>query len=167
MSSVGQLKGLLTKAVSQLRQKKSEVDLSILGEFSPTGNPDQMKKLSEHPAATGTLKVIRSKFPDRTLEKVGELRRKGDPSWTVDDLLQALDAVVEQLEVTENTDPRIVHYQQHYYHIINLSLQREAQDRGTLPLLAVLHPVVPLVVHSTITRDKLISASRKVVVTSA
>ncbi|KHJ78936.1 zinc knuckle, partial [Oesophagostomum dentatum] len=66
----------------------------------------QMKNLSEHPASTGTLKVIRSKFPDRTREKVGELRKKGEPSWTVDDLLQALDIVVEQLELMEDTDPR-------------------------------------------------------------
>ncbi|RCN36869.1 hypothetical protein ANCCAN_17244 [Ancylostoma caninum] len=66
----------------------------------------QMQKLSEHPAATGTMKVIRSKFPDRTREKVGELKRKGEPSWTVDDLLRALDTVIEQLELMEDTDPK-------------------------------------------------------------
>lgn len=66
----------------------------------------QMQKLSEHPAATGTMKVIRSKFPDRTREKVGELRAKGDKSCTVDDLLRALDTVIEQLELMEDTDPK-------------------------------------------------------------
>ncbi|KHJ97653.1 zinc knuckle [Oesophagostomum dentatum] len=68
----------------------------------------QMKKLSEHPAATGTMKIIRSKFPDRTREKVGELKKRGDPSWTVDNLLDALDTVIEQLELMEDTDPRTV-----------------------------------------------------------
>ncbi|EYC21315.1 hypothetical protein Y032_0019g3748 [Ancylostoma ceylanicum] len=85
----------------------------------------QMQKLSEHPGATGTMKVIRSKFPDRTREKGGELRRKCDPSWTVDDLLRALDTVIEQLELIEDTDPK------DNLSFSALSVQHEPRSRGS------------------------------------
>ncbi|KHJ84274.1 peptidase family A16 [Oesophagostomum dentatum] len=65
----------------------------------------QMKRLNEDSASTPTLKIIRSKFPKRTREKVGELKSKGDSTWTVDELLKALDTVVDQLEVIEDADP--------------------------------------------------------------
>ncbi|EYC17956.1 hypothetical protein Y032_0029g1978 [Ancylostoma ceylanicum] len=65
----------------------------------------QMKHVAEDPSAIGTLKLIRSKFPSRTREKVGELKSKGDSLWTVDELLKALDKVIEQLEVIEDADP--------------------------------------------------------------
>ncbi|KAK6741012.1 hypothetical protein RB195_009080 [Necator americanus] len=64
-----------------------------------------MKNLNEDSGSTGTTKVILSKFPKRTREKVGELKKRGDPIWTVEDLLNALDTVVGQLEVIEDTDP--------------------------------------------------------------
>ncbi|VDK58644.1 unnamed protein product, partial [Cylicostephanus goldi] len=65
----------------------------------------QMKYLKEESGSTGALKLIRSKFPRRTREKVGELKKKGDPMWTVDELLTALDTVVDRLEVIEDADP--------------------------------------------------------------
>ncbi|KAL6742463.1 hypothetical protein Aduo_015611 [Ancylostoma duodenale] len=57
-----------------------------------------MKHVDEDASAIGTLKLIRSKFPKRTREKVGELKSKGDSMWTVDELLKALDKVIDQLE---------------------------------------------------------------------
>ncbi|ETN84506.1 peptidase family A16 [Necator americanus] len=65
----------------------------------------QMKNLNEDSGSTGTTKIILSKFPKRTREKVGELKKKGDPIWTVEELLEALDTVVQQLEMIEDTDP--------------------------------------------------------------
>ncbi|EYB84716.1 hypothetical protein Y032_0311g2141 [Ancylostoma ceylanicum] len=65
----------------------------------------QMKHVNEDGSAIGTLKLIRSKFPKRTREKVGELKSKGDSMWTVDELLNALDKVIDQLEVIEDADP--------------------------------------------------------------
>ncbi|RCN48385.1 peptidase family A16 [Ancylostoma caninum] len=65
----------------------------------------QMKHVNEDASAIGTLKLIRSKFPKRTREKVGELKSKGDSMWTVDELLKALDKVIDQLEVIEDADP--------------------------------------------------------------
>ncbi|KAL6727294.1 hypothetical protein Aduo_009184 [Ancylostoma duodenale] len=45
MTSVGQLKASLTKAANHLRLKKSEVDLSILSEFAPIGDSDEVRSL--------------------------------------------------------------------------------------------------------------------------
>ncbi|KAL6730833.1 hypothetical protein Aduo_001766 [Ancylostoma duodenale] len=65
----------------------------------------QMKHVTEDASAIGTLKLIRCKFPSRTRERVGELKSKGDSLWTVDELLAALDKVIDQLEVIEDADP--------------------------------------------------------------
>ncbi|KAK5971157.1 Zinc knuckle [Trichostrongylus colubriformis] len=64
----------------------------------------QLKSLNEQPGSTTTMRIIRSKFPRRTREKVGELRQRND-NWTADNLIQAFDTVVDQLEVMEDTDP--------------------------------------------------------------
>ncbi|CAJ0588436.1 unnamed protein product [Cylicocyclus nassatus] len=50
-----------------------------------------MKRLNEESRFIAVLKTIRSKFSRHTCEKVGELKKKGDPMWTVDELLAALD----------------------------------------------------------------------------
>ncbi|RCN42636.1 peptidase family A16 [Ancylostoma caninum] len=64
----------------------------------------QLKKLEEQPDATGTMRLIRSKFPLHTREKIGELRKRDD-HWTVEELLSALDKVIDQFEIMEDTDP--------------------------------------------------------------
>ncbi|KAL6743680.1 hypothetical protein Aduo_016697 [Ancylostoma duodenale] len=78
---------------------------NLISNFQPTaqnyedaGTWSQMKHVTENPSAIGTLKLIRSKFPSRTRERVGELKSKGDSLWTVDELLTALDKVIDQLE---------------------------------------------------------------------
>ncbi|KIH54248.1 hypothetical protein ANCDUO_15607 [Ancylostoma duodenale] len=65
----------------------------------------QLKHLDEDSSSIGTIKLIRAKFPPRTREKVGELKKKGDSLWTVDELLNALDTVIDQLEVIEDANP--------------------------------------------------------------
>ncbi|CAJ0600517.1 unnamed protein product [Cylicocyclus nassatus] len=65
----------------------------------------QMKRLNEESRSSAVLKTIRSKFPRHTCEKVGELKKKGDPMWTVDELLVALDEVIDQQETIEDTVP--------------------------------------------------------------
>ncbi|KAK6033088.1 hypothetical protein OSTOST_00704 [Ostertagia ostertagi] len=64
----------------------------------------QLTNLKEQPGSTATMKIIRSKFPQKTREKVGEMRRRGD-NWTAEELLDAFDKVIDQLEVMEDTDP--------------------------------------------------------------
>ncbi|CAJ0600915.1 unnamed protein product [Cylicocyclus nassatus] len=64
-----------------------------------------MKRLNEESRSIAVLKTIRSKFPRHTCEKVGELKKKGDPMWTVDELLAALDDVIDQQEKIEDTVP--------------------------------------------------------------
>ncbi|KAK6059504.1 hypothetical protein COOONC_02867 [Cooperia oncophora] len=59
----------------------------------------QLKNLKEQPGATGTMRLIRAKFPQST-------RQKGrDDHWTVEELLAAFDQVIDRLEVMEDTDP--------------------------------------------------------------
>ncbi|KAK6020957.1 hypothetical protein OSTOST_13381, partial [Ostertagia ostertagi] len=43
-------------------------------------------------------------FQERQGERVGEMRRKND-NWTAEDLLDAFDKVIDQLEIMEDTDP--------------------------------------------------------------
>ncbi|CAJ0608707.1 unnamed protein product [Cylicocyclus nassatus] len=64
----------------------------------------QMKRFKEK-SSTGALNMIRSKFPRRTREKVGEMKKKEDQMWTVDDLLTAFDTVIDRLQVVEDADP--------------------------------------------------------------
>ncbi|KAK6031291.1 zinc knuckle, partial [Ostertagia ostertagi] len=64
----------------------------------------QLANLSEQPGSTMTMRMVRSKFPRKTREKVGERRRKG-ATWTTDDLIEAFDEVIDQLEIIEDTDP--------------------------------------------------------------
>ncbi|KAK5978128.1 hypothetical protein GCK32_022122 [Trichostrongylus colubriformis] len=64
----------------------------------------QLSSLNEQPGSTMTMKTIRSKFPQKTREKVGELRRRND-NWNTEDLLSALDRVIDQFELMEDTDP--------------------------------------------------------------
>ncbi|CAJ0597163.1 unnamed protein product [Cylicocyclus nassatus] len=65
----------------------------------------QMKELNEDSSSIATLRTIRSKFPWRTREKVGELKGKSDTMWTVDELLSALSTVIDRLQVVEDSDP--------------------------------------------------------------
>ncbi|CAJ0601285.1 unnamed protein product [Cylicocyclus nassatus] len=65
----------------------------------------QMKELNEDSSSIATLRTIRSKFPWRTREKVGELKGKSDSMWTVDELLSALSTVIDRLQVVEDSDP--------------------------------------------------------------
>ncbi|CAJ0593445.1 unnamed protein product [Cylicocyclus nassatus] len=64
-----------------------------------------MKELNEDSSSIATLRTIRSKFPWRTREKVGELKGKSDSMWTVDELLSALSTVIGRLQVVEDSDP--------------------------------------------------------------
>ncbi|CAJ0604320.1 unnamed protein product [Cylicocyclus nassatus] len=64
-----------------------------------------MKRLNEESRSIAALKTIRSKFPRHTCEKVDELKKKGDSMWTVDELLAALDDVIDQQEKIEDTVP--------------------------------------------------------------
>ncbi|CAJ0592998.1 unnamed protein product [Cylicocyclus nassatus] len=64
----------------------------------------QMKKVNENSSSIATLKTIRSKFPWRTREKVGELKDEGDTSWTVDELLTTLGTIIDRLQVEEESD---------------------------------------------------------------
>ncbi|CAJ0604830.1 unnamed protein product [Cylicocyclus nassatus] len=64
----------------------------------------QMKRLKEE-SSIGALNMIRSKFPRRTREKVGEMKKKEDQMWTVDDLLKAFDTVIDRLQIVEDADP--------------------------------------------------------------
>ncbi|CAJ0604885.1 unnamed protein product [Cylicocyclus nassatus] len=64
----------------------------------------QMKRLKEE-SSIGALNMIRSKFPRRTREKVGEMKNKEDQMWTVDDLLKAFDTVIDRLQIVEDADP--------------------------------------------------------------
>lgn len=64
------------------------------------------KKLEEQPGATGTMRLIGSKFPRHTREKIGELRKRDD-HWTVEELLFALDKVIDPFEIMEDTDLHI------------------------------------------------------------
>ncbi|KAK6009464.1 peptidase family A16 [Ostertagia ostertagi] len=64
----------------------------------------QLANLNEQPGSTTTMRIIRSKFPRKTRERVGEMRRKND-NWTAEDLLDAFDKVIDQLEIMEDTDP--------------------------------------------------------------
>ncbi|CAJ0597713.1 unnamed protein product [Cylicocyclus nassatus] len=65
----------------------------------------QMRELNEDYSSIATLRTIRSKFPWRTREKVGELKGKSDTMWTVDELLSALSTVIDRLQVVEDSDP--------------------------------------------------------------
>ncbi|KAK6019168.1 zinc knuckle, partial [Ostertagia ostertagi] len=64
----------------------------------------QLANLAEQPGSTMTMRTVRSKFPKKTREKVGEKRRKGD-NWTTEDLIDAFDEVIDQLEIIEDTNP--------------------------------------------------------------
>ncbi|KAK6021547.1 hypothetical protein OSTOST_12780 [Ostertagia ostertagi] len=64
----------------------------------------QLRNLKEQPGATGTMRIIRAKFPHSTRQRVGEMRQRDD-HWTVEELLQAFDRVIDRLEVMEDTDP--------------------------------------------------------------
>ncbi|CAJ0594892.1 unnamed protein product [Cylicocyclus nassatus] len=64
----------------------------------------QMKRLKEE-SSIGALNTIRSKFPRRTREKVGEMKNKEDQMWTVDELLTAFDTVMDRLQLVEDADP--------------------------------------------------------------
>ncbi|KAK5984284.1 Integrase catalytic domain-containing protein [Trichostrongylus colubriformis] len=64
----------------------------------------QLKNLKEEPGSTTTMRIIRSKFPQKTREKVGEMRNRND-NWTAEDLIRAFDKVIDRLEIMEDTDP--------------------------------------------------------------
>ncbi|VDP49057.1 unnamed protein product [Heligmosomoides polygyrus] len=64
----------------------------------------QLERLGEHPASTTHMSTIRTKFPNNTRDKVGEMRSTGD-NWDVNTLLSALDKVIDRLEVMEDNDP--------------------------------------------------------------
>ncbi|KAK5986002.1 hypothetical protein GCK32_005614 [Trichostrongylus colubriformis] len=67
----------------------------------------QLSSLNEQPGSTMTMKTIRPEFPQKTREKVGELRRRND-NWNTEDLLSALDRVIDQFELMEDTDPTAI-----------------------------------------------------------
>ncbi|CAJ0588485.1 unnamed protein product [Cylicocyclus nassatus] len=46
---------------------------------------NQLQHLKEDSSAIGTIKTIRTKFPRRTRERIGEFKHKGDSMWTVDE----------------------------------------------------------------------------------
>ncbi|KAK6016912.1 zinc knuckle [Ostertagia ostertagi] len=64
----------------------------------------QLKNLKEQPGSTTTMRIIRSKFPQKTREKVGEMRQKND-EWTAEELILAFDQVIDRLEIMEDNDP--------------------------------------------------------------
>ncbi|CAJ0602100.1 unnamed protein product [Cylicocyclus nassatus] len=69
----------------------------------------QLKHLKEDSSAIGTLKIIRAKFPRRTREKIGEFKKRGDSMWSVDELLETLDSIIDRLENIEDADPSDYH----------------------------------------------------------
>ncbi|CAJ0606483.1 unnamed protein product [Cylicocyclus nassatus] len=69
----------------------------------------QLQHLKEDSSAIGTLRIIRAKFPRRTRERIGEFKNKGDPMWTVDELLDTLDTIIDRLENIEDADPSDYH----------------------------------------------------------
>ncbi|CAJ0601116.1 unnamed protein product [Cylicocyclus nassatus] len=69
----------------------------------------QLQHLKEDSSAIGTLRIIRAKFPRRTRERIGEFKNKGDPMWTVDELLNTLDTIIDRLENIEDADPSDYH----------------------------------------------------------
>ncbi|KAK5974870.1 hypothetical protein GCK32_022753 [Trichostrongylus colubriformis] len=73
----------------------------------------QLINLNEQPGSTMTMKTIMSKFPQKTREKVGELRRRND-NWNTEDLLSALDRVIDQFELMEDTDPTSINAHRSY-----------------------------------------------------
>ncbi|KAK5973532.1 Zinc knuckle [Trichostrongylus colubriformis] len=81
----------------------------------------QLSSLNEQPGSTMTMKTIRSKFPQKTREKVGELRKRND-NWNTEDLLSALDRVIDQFELMEDTDPT------------SINASRKAESRSTRSL---------------------------------
>uniref|UniRef100_A0A7I4Y5J1 DUF1758 domain-containing protein n=1 Tax=Haemonchus contortus TaxID=6289 RepID=A0A7I4Y5J1_HAECO len=50
------------------------------------------------------MRIIRSKFPQKTRDKVGEMRQRNN-NWAVEELIHAFDEVIDRLEIMEDTDP--------------------------------------------------------------
>ncbi|VDO37698.1 unnamed protein product [Heligmosomoides polygyrus] len=64
----------------------------------------QLERLGEHPASVAHMRTIRTKFPNRTRDKVGEMRSSED-TWDVNKLLATFDKVIDRLEIMEDADP--------------------------------------------------------------
>ncbi|EPB76354.1 hypothetical protein ANCCEY_04566 [Ancylostoma ceylanicum] len=93
------------------------------------------------------IQSIWSKFPSRTREKVGELKSKGDSLWTVDELLKALDKVIEQLEVIEDADPTT----DSSYNIVSSVRQGKVTGVATAVPLRVVTVAVSIIARSVFT----------------
>ncbi|VDO29476.1 unnamed protein product [Heligmosomoides polygyrus] len=57
----------------------------------------QLQKAGEQPASSGLMRIIRRKFPITTRRDAHKLRKRTD-DWTVDELLTALDQVIDGKE---------------------------------------------------------------------
>ncbi|VDP10342.1 unnamed protein product [Heligmosomoides polygyrus] len=64
----------------------------------------QLERLGEHPASAAHMRTIRTKFPNLTRDKVGEMRSSED-TCDVNELLTTFDKVIDRLEIMEDADP--------------------------------------------------------------
>ncbi|KAK5977646.1 hypothetical protein GCK32_013625 [Trichostrongylus colubriformis] len=69
----------------------------------------QLKKLGEQDSNVFAMRIIRNKFPSRTLEHVGHLEAQDTTTWGVSQLLDALDSSIKIFEAIEDSAPRNLH----------------------------------------------------------
>ncbi|XGW07579.1 hypothetical protein V3C99_010611, partial [Haemonchus contortus] len=65
----------------------------------------QLERLGDHDDNIYAMRIIRDKFPSKTLERVGETQAKDSSTWGVHRLLEALDQVIQTFEMVEDSSP--------------------------------------------------------------
>ncbi|KAK5982308.1 hypothetical protein GCK32_015873 [Trichostrongylus colubriformis] len=66
----------------------------------------QLKKLGEQESNVFVMRIIREKFPSRTLEYVGHQQAQDEATWGVSQLLDALDSSIRTFEAIEDSAHR-------------------------------------------------------------
>ncbi|KAL6743080.1 hypothetical protein Aduo_016164 [Ancylostoma duodenale] len=81
----------------------------------------QLDKLEDNSRSTATMQIIRDKFPELTRLKLEKRQHKQGTDWTMSQLLDALDAIIEQqeavCEIRQTSDHTTTMVTQHTRHL--------------------------------------------------